>query len=135
MSLSNIVACPLPSTMPKDSKKRVPEKREKILCAVKNYTDENLNPKKQNILDPGKQNFSAVPSILEILSELQITSQDYYDTLSISNDSDFQKHLKCQPSVCFINKYFTEGLEACKANIDIHPVFNHCSYLYVCLFS
>ena len=52
--------------MPEGSKKRVLEKRKKILCAVKNYIDENLNPKKKNILDPRKKHFSTVPSTSEI---------------------------------------------------------------------
>ena len=84
-----------------------------------------MNTKMQNILDPRTEYFSTVPSILEILSKVQITPQDHYDALSISNDSDFQIHLKRQPNECLINNYFTEGLEAWKANINIQPVFNN----------
>ena len=44
-------------------------------------------------------------------------------------------HLKRQPNACFINNFFSEGLQAWKANIDIQPVFNHykavtCMYVY-----
>ena len=121
--------------MPGDSKKRLLQKRQKILCAAKNYIDENRNPNKQIILDPRKENFSTVPSILEILSELLITPQDYYDALSISNDSDFQIHLKCQPNEYFMNNYFPEDLEAWKANIDIQDVFDHYKAVtYMCVY-
>ena len=45
--------------------------------------------------------------------------------MSISSDEYFQIHLKREPKACFINNYFTEGLIAWKANIDIQPAFNH----------
>ena len=100
-------------------------KRDDILCSVKKYIDENLNPKKQNILDPRKENFVVVPTISDILQQLNITPEDYHNALSISSDNDFQIHLKRQPNECFINNHFAEGLQAWKANIDIQPVFNH----------
>ena len=31
--------------------------------------------------------------------------REYYNALSISNDPDFQIHLKRQPNVCFINNF------------------------------
>ena len=43
-----IVARPLPE-------KKFMCKRDDTLCSVKKYIDENLNPKKQNILDPRKE--------------------------------------------------------------------------------
>ena len=53
--------------------------------------------------------------------------------MSISNDSDFQIHLKHQPNACFINNFLEEGLQAWQANIDIQPVFNHCKAVpYMC---
>ena len=53
--------------------------------------------------------------------------------MSISNDSDFQIHLKRQPNACFINNFLEEGLQAWQANIDIQPVFNHCKAVpYMC---
>ena len=100
-----IVARPLPE-------KKVMCKRDDILCSVKKYIDENLNPKKQNILDPRKENFVVVPTIFEILQQLNVTPEDYYNALSISSDNDFQIHLKRQPNECFINNHFAEGLQA-----------------------
>ena len=89
----------------------------------------------KTIIVPRKENFSTVPSLPEILSELQITPQDNYDALSISNDSGFQIHLKRQPNEYFINNYFAEGLEAWKANIDIQPDFNHHKAItYMCCY-
>ena len=54
----------------------------------------NLNPKKQNILDPRKEKFVVMPTISEILQQLNITPEDYYNALSISSDND---------STCLIN--------------------------------
>ena len=87
----------------------------------------------KTIIVPRKENLSTVPSLLEVLSELQITPQDNYDALSISNDSGFQIHLKRQPNEYFINNYFAEGLKAWKADIDIQPDFNHYKAItYMC---
>ena len=46
------------------------------------------------------------------MKELNLTEDQYYDALSISNDSDFQIHLKCQPNACFIKFFFEMGLQA-----------------------
>ena len=55
--------------------KKVMCKRDDILCSVRKYIDENLNPKKQNILDPRKENFVVVPTISAILQKLNITQR------------------------------------------------------------
>ena len=95
----------------------------------------NLNPKKQNILDPRKEKFVVMPTISEILQQLNITPEDYYNALFISIDNDFQIHLKRQPNECFINFYLVEGLQAWEANIDIQPVFNHYKAVtYMCAY-
>ena len=94
-----------------------------------------MNPKKHNILNPEKENYKQRPEINEILQELNISEQDYYEALSISSDTDFQIHLKRIPNACFINNYFMEGLKSWKANIDIQPVFNHCKAVtYMCAY-
>ena len=69
--------------------KKVMCKRDDILCSVKKYIDENLNPKKQSILDPKIENFVVVPTVSVILQQLDITPEDYYNALSISSDNDF----------------------------------------------
>ena len=85
----------------------------------------NLDPRKHNILNPLNKDFEETPSIKSILAELGLTEDQYYNALSISNDSDFQIHIKRAPNACFVNSILTEGLQAWKANIDIQPVFNH----------
>ena len=76
-----------------------------------------------------------VPTIPEILQQLNITPEDYYNALFISSDNDFQMHLKRQPNESFINNYFVEDLQAWKANTDIQPEFNHSkSVNYVCAY-
>ena len=68
------------------------------------------------------------------MTELNISTHNYYEVLSISNDSDFQTHLKLQRNKFFMNNYFIEGLEAWKANIDTHSVFNHYkAFTYMCV--
>ena len=44
--------------------------------------------------------------------------------LSISDDSDFQIHLKRPPDLYFANNYFQDELFAWEANLDIQHVFN-----------
>ena len=53
------------------------------------------------------------------MEEIKILELDYYEALSISSDDDFQIHFKREPSACFINSHFVEGLQAWEANIDI----------------
>ena len=97
----------------------------RILGNVKEYAGNSLNPRKHNILNPLKENYEKVPNIPDILKELNLTKDQYYDALSISNDSDFQIHLKHQLNACFINTFFEEGLQGWQANIDMQPVFLH----------
>ena len=98
--------------------------RNTILRKVKNYIDNYLNPSKKNFLDKTKDDFVDLKSIEEILSLLEISSKDYEEALSISDDSDFQTHYKRAPS--FVNNCFCDGLMAWEANMDIQPVFHHC---------
>ena len=102
--------------------------RKNILSKVKYYIDEYLDPSKSVFIGNTK-------TITEILSELNLSESDYYESLAISFDQDFQIHYKRPPNSCFVNCYFAEGLLAWKANIDIQPVFNYykavsymCSY-------
>ena len=70
------------------------------------------------------------------MSLLEISSKDYEEARSISDDCDFQIHYKRAPNSCFVNNYFCDGLMTGEANMDIQPVFNHykavaymCAYL------
>ena len=56
---------------------------------------------------------------------MNLTKDQYDDALSISNDSDFQIHLKHQLNACFINTFFEEALQGWQANVDMQPVFLH----------
>ena len=47
----------------------------------------------------------------------------------------FQIHLERQPNACIVNNFFSEGLQAWQANIDIQPVFNHYKAVtYMCAY-
>ena len=92
---------------------------------MKQYIDTNLDLRKRNVLNPLKADFEELPSIRNIFAGLGITEEEYYSTLPISIDTDFQIHIKREPNACFVNNYFVEGLQTWKANIDIQPVFNH----------
>ena len=120
-----IIAVPLSKGMSEEQKMQALEQRSLLLDKVSCYINTHLDPKKRNILNPGKDNFEDIPSTIDILQELEISECDYYNALSTSDDNDFQIYLKRPPNSCFVNNYFDEGLSAWKANIDIQPVFNH----------
>ena len=131
-----IIALPLQEDLPEDVRNSILNERERILTKVKQYIDSNLGPRRKNILNPFKENFEeAYRSIQNILMKLNITEEEYYNALSISSDSDFQIHIKCETNACFINNFFIEGLQAWKANTDIQPVVNHYKAVtYMCAY-
>ena len=95
-----------------------------------------VEPSKKNFLDKIKNDYVELKSIEEVLSVLEISSKDYEETLSISDDSDFQIHYKRAPNSCFANNYFTDELMAWEGNMDIQPVFNHYKDVaYMCAYS
>ena len=66
---------------------------------------------------------------------LEISKEDYEVALSISEDSHYQLFLKRPPNSCFVNNYFTDGLIAWEANVDIQPAFNHSKAVaYICAY-
>ena len=101
-----IVAQPLSNKMPDDLKKEIMEKRKNILRTVKNYIDNELNLPKKFFYDLKRSDFQEANSIEEILNSLQISQTEYEAALPISDDNDFQVHLKRPPNSCFINNYF-----------------------------
>lgn len=128
-----IVAEPLHEDMPSSQKDHILSKRKEILNNVKEYINQNLFPKQRNIIDPLSDNYEAPKSIPDILGSLDILESEYYNALSISPDSDFQVHLRRPPNSCFVNNYFSEGILAWQANIDLQPVFNHYKAItYMC---
>ena len=130
-----IISISLDSNLSEDVRNNILNEEDKILGNVKEYVDNNLKPKKHNILNHLKENYENVPNIPDIVKELNITEDQYYDALSISNDSDFQIHLKRQPNACFINNFFEEDFQAWQVNIDIQPVFNYYKAVtYMCAY-
>ena len=68
---------------------------------------------------------------------VELIENEYYESLSISSDNDFQIHFRRPSTSCFINNYFYEGILAWNANIDIQPVINQykaVSYIRVHVF-
>lgn len=76
-----------------------------------------------------------VSNIEDILNSPQISTYEYKEALSISDDNNFQVNLKRPPSSCYVNNYFLEGIVAWEANLDIHSVFNNYKVVaYMCLY-
>ena len=86
---------------------------------MKEYNNDKLYPARVNVIDPSKENYEPPPTIKEILLELSISSKEYYRALSISEDNDYELHLTRHPNSCFVNDYFSDGLKAWQANMDI----------------
>ena len=64
---------------------------------------------------------------------MSISSEEYYRALSISEDNDYELHLIRPPNSFFVNNYFSDGLKAWQANMDIQPVFNeYKAVTYMC---
>ena len=57
-------------------------------------------------------------SVSEVLEELNITEEEHMSALQISDDQDFQLHLKRPTDSCFVNNYFDIGLPPWEANIS-----------------
>ena len=126
-----ICAEPLNNDIPETEKQDILSKRSKILGVVKDYIDNNLNPHTSN--------YNPNQTIQQILLSLGLNEEKYYAALSTSPDQDFEIHLRRPPNSCYVNNYFTIGLEAWEANLDIQPVFNYfkaisymCSYFSKC---
>ena len=88
-----------------DLKNSILNERECILTTVKQYVESKLGPRRKTILNHFKESFEEVPGIQNILMELDITLEEYYNALSILCDSDFQSHIKREPNAWFI-KFF-----------------------------
>ena len=53
---------------------------------MKQYFDTNHAPRRQNILNPLKDDFEELPSLGNVLTELDITEEEYYNAMGISID-------------------------------------------------
>ena len=120
-----VVSKPLADDIPDAQKVLVLKKRNEILCSVK----EKINEK----LDPSKPDYDSSTSAEDVLAMCKVSKEDYNWALSISEDSDFELHLRRAVDSCFINNYFEAGIKGSRANVDLQPVFNHYKCItYVC---
>ena len=100
---------------------------------MKEYINDKLYPAKVSVIDPSKENYQPPPIIKEILLEFSISSAEYYQALSISEDNDNKLHPIQPPNSYFVNNYFSDGLKAWQANMDIQSVFNeYKAVTYMC---
>lgn len=72
-----------------------------------------------NVIDLTKDNIIKPLSIKEILNELENWIDDWYRTLSISQDEDLEPHLEIQSNTRFNTNYFNVGLKAWQVNMDV----------------
>ena len=89
-----IVAKPLSDSLTELEKAEIILVRSTILNRVKAYLDSELNPVKHNFYDKSRDDLEHVGSINCILNQLETSEEDYYNASSISDDNDFQVHLK-----------------------------------------
>ena len=60
-----------------------------------------------------------------VLEELDISEGQYESALKISDDEDFQLHMKRLTDLHLINNYFYVGLLTWEANIDMQLAFKY----------
>lgn len=63
---------------------------------------------------------------------LEILKAEYYAALSISEENDFQLHLKRPPNSCFVNNYFSKRLRSWEANLDIQKFSKYYDHDHDC---
>ena len=81
---------PLPIDVFDNQRNEILEDPNIVLSKVKEYIEVNQNPKKRNNCHAIQDNFEQVPTITEIISQLNLTKYEYYNCLPISNNSDYQ---------------------------------------------
>ena len=102
---------PFSNDLRKAEKSNILNEREHISATVNQYIDNSLDPRKYNIFNLLQQNFEEISSIKNILTDLGLTEEQYYNTLLISSDSDLQTDIRRASYTCFINKFLSEGLQ------------------------
>ena len=106
-----ILSLPFSNDLPKAEKSNILNEREHISSTVNQYIDNSLDPRKYNIFNLLQQNFEEISSTKNILTELGLTEEQYYNTLLISSDSDLQTDIRRALYTCFINKFLSERLQ------------------------
>ena len=131
----SIISRPLDLSLHPEERHMKLDSRKSLLEKVKKYIDEKLNLAKANVMDPEKENYKTLLTIDETLLKLDKSKEDYYHSLSISVDDDYEPHLIRPPNSCFVNNYFDASLRAWQANMNIQPVFNeYKAVAYMCSF-
>ena len=105
-----IIGKPLAGNLLEEEGKNILAWRDSILKKVKAFIDEELNPAKRNFYDKTRDDYFEPKTIGHILTDLNIEKVDYEYALLISDDQNFQVHLKRPPNSCFIINYFRCGL-------------------------
>ena len=80
-------------------------KRKDILSNVKGYINNHLNPAKVNFYDSSRDTVVHLKSVSEVLEVIDITEEEYKTALQISDDQDFQDHLKRPTDCCFFSNF------------------------------
>ena len=93
--------------MPENMKHSVLSKRKDILSKVKDYINNHLNPVKVNFYDSSRDTILNLKSVSEVLEELNITGEEYKKALQISDNQDFQHHLKRQKGSAHYKRLYT----------------------------
>ena len=121
-----IIGRPLSRDLSVEDRSNILTKQINILSKVKAYINTYLQPKSAEYVKDIK--------IEEILFELDINHNDYYEALSISGTDDFEIHLKRPANSCFVN-YNPTILKAWQANMDLQVVHNYYKAVsYMCAY-
>ena len=75
-------------------------------------------------LFPARNDIDQCRNISYILKQLEVSQEDYFAALAISNGNDYEVHLIHMPNSCFVNNYFESALLAWQVNRDMQPIFN-----------
>ena len=100
-----IIAKPRDSKFSVDKKQEVLTWRNTLIRQVKSCIDNNLNPAKVNVMNWTKDKFTQPLSIKEFLRELEVSKDNYYRTLSISNYENLELYFKREPNSLLFNNY------------------------------
>ena len=67
------------------------------------------------------------------MDELGVDEEEYEFALMISDENDFQLHLRRPTNSYFVNNYFGVGLLPWEANLEVQPVHNYYkAVIYMC---
>ena len=101
-----IIAQPLLDSLSVDEKNEIMGNRKVLEKKIRQYIDTELNPSKKNFYEKSRDDYEEIKSIDEILEFLEFSKFDYEQSLSISDDQDFQLHYRRPPNSCFVKNYF-----------------------------